>query len=87
MRFRHIGIIAFGLLLIAAPARAQSSLADVLSFLLIGLEVIAISTDWRLLAVGLAAIPLVLIARTLSVAGTGRPAGRSTRDVIASCFG
>ena len=38
-------------------------------FLLIGLEVIAISTDWRLLAVGLAAIPLVLIARTLSVAG------------------
>jgi CPA1 family monovalent cation:H+ antiporter len=36
-------------------------------FLLIGLEVIAISPDPRLLMAGLAAIPLVLIARTLSV--------------------
>lgn len=38
-------------------------------FLLIGLEVIAISADWRLLLIGLAAIPLVLVARALSVAG------------------
>ncbi|WP_443750248.1 cation:proton antiporter [Asticcacaulis solisilvae] len=38
-------------------------------FLLIGLEVIAISKDWRLLLIGLGAIPLVLCARALSVAG------------------
>lgn len=37
-------------------------------FLLIGLEVIAISSDWRLMVVGLVAIPLVLMARAMSVA-------------------
>lgn len=42
-------------------------LLNAVLFLLIGLEVIAISPDPRLIAVGLAAIPLVLIARTLSV--------------------
>lgn len=36
-------------------------------FLLIGLEVIAISKDIRLLAIGLAAIPMVLLARAVSV--------------------
>ena len=38
-------------------------------FLLIGLEVIAISSDVRLLLVGVLAIPLVLLARWVSVAG------------------
>jgi CPA1 family monovalent cation:H+ antiporter len=38
-------------------------------FVLIGLEVIAVPADWRLLALGVAAIPLVLLARALSVAG------------------
>jgi CPA1 family monovalent cation:H+ antiporter len=42
-------------------------LLNAILFLLIGLEVIAISTDPRLLVAGLAAIPLVLIARLLSV--------------------
>jgi len=37
-------------------------------FLMIGLEVIAISTDWRLIIVGAASIPLVLLSRALSVA-------------------
>ena len=36
-------------------------------FLLIGLEVIAIAPQWPLLAVGLASILLVLVARTISV--------------------
>ena len=36
-------------------------------FLLIGLEVVAISPDPRLLVAGVAAIPLVLAARALSV--------------------
>ncbi|MGA9659041.1 MAG: sodium:proton antiporter [Asticcacaulis sp.] len=36
-------------------------------FLLIGLEVIAVSRDWRLVVIGLASIPLVLAARTISV--------------------
>ena len=42
-------------------------LLNAILFLLIGLEVIAISPDPRLLVAGLAAIPLVLAARALSV--------------------
>ena len=42
-------------------------LLNAILFLLIGLEVIAISPDPRLLLAGLAAIPLVLAARALSV--------------------
>ncbi len=42
-------------------------LLNAILFLLIGLEVIAISPDPRLLVAGLAAIPLVLVARALSV--------------------
>lgn len=38
-------------------------------FLLIGLEVIAIPGDWRILIIAAAAIPLVLVARAASVAG------------------
>ncbi|MDH7974191.1 sodium:proton antiporter [Sphingomonas sp. AR_OL41] len=38
-------------------------------FLLIGLEVVTIPSDLRLLALGLCAIPLVLLARTFSVTG------------------
>ncbi len=38
-------------------------------FLLIGLEVVMISQDWRLILLGLATIPLVLLARTVSVLG------------------
>ena len=38
-------------------------------FLLIGLEVVVISQDWRLILLGLATIPLVLLARTVSVLG------------------
>lgn len=38
-------------------------------FLLIGLELVAVSRDLRLLLVGAAAIPLVLLARLISVAG------------------
>ncbi|MEP7005545.1 MAG: sodium:proton antiporter [Sphingomonas bacterium] len=38
-------------------------------FVLIGLEVVSIPADWRLLALGVAAIPLVLIARAASVIG------------------
>src|SRR3546814_5918078 len=40
---------------------------NALLFLLIGLEVVTIPSDPRLIALGAAAIPLVLIARTLSV--------------------
>jgi CPA1 family monovalent cation:H+ antiporter len=42
-------------------------LLNAILFLLIGLEVIAISPDPRLLVAGVAAIPLVLAARALSV--------------------
>jgi monovalent cation:H+ antiporter, CPA1 family len=42
-------------------------LLNAILFLLIGLEVIAISADSRLIAAGVAAIPLVLAARALSV--------------------
>jgi CPA1 family monovalent cation:H+ antiporter len=42
-------------------------LLNAILFLLIGLEVIAISPDPRLLVAGAAAIPLVLVARSLSV--------------------
>jgi len=42
-------------------------LLNAILFLLIGLEVIAISPDPRMLVAGLAAIPLVLIARALAV--------------------
>jgi CPA1 family monovalent cation:H+ antiporter len=42
-------------------------LLNAILFLLIGLEVIAVSPDPRFLAAGLAAIPLVLAARALSV--------------------
>lgn len=38
-------------------------------FLLIGLEVVVIPQDWRLIVLGIAAIPLVLLARTISVMG------------------
>ncbi|WP_156678163.1 cation:proton antiporter [Sphingomonas profundi] len=38
-------------------------------FLLIGLEVVTIPADSRLILLGLAAIPLVLVARTLAVVG------------------
>jgi CPA1 family monovalent cation:H+ antiporter len=38
-------------------------------FLLIGLEVIAVSTEFRVLALGLALIPVVVLARFLSVGG------------------
>lgn len=38
-------------------------------FVLIGLEVVTVPSDSRLLLLGLAAIPLVLLARTLSVVG------------------
>jgi CPA1 family monovalent cation:H+ antiporter len=38
-------------------------------FLLIGLEVVMISQDWRLILLGLATIPLVLLARAVSVLG------------------
>lgn len=38
-------------------------------FLLIGLEVVVIAQDWRLIVLGIAAIPLVLLARTISVMG------------------
>jgi len=51
-------------------------LLNAVLFLLIGLEVIAISPDPRLLVAGLAAIPLVLLARTIAVAaplGAMRP--------------
>jgi CPA1 family monovalent cation:H+ antiporter len=42
-------------------------LLNAILFLLIGLEVIAISSDSRFIVAGLAAIPLVLVARALSV--------------------
>ena len=38
-------------------------------FLLIGLEVVTIPADGRLIVLGLAAIPLVLVARGLAVLG------------------
>ena len=38
-------------------------------FLLIGLEVVTIPQDWRLIVLGVAAIPLVLLARSISVVG------------------
>lgn len=44
-------------------------LLNAVLFLLIGLEVVTISADLRLLVLGLAAIPLVLVARAVSVSG------------------
>lgn len=44
-------------------------LLNAVLFLLIGLEVVTVPSDYRLIALGVAAIPLILIARCISVLG------------------
>lgn len=46
----------------------MDEILNAILFLLIGLEVIAISPDWRLIMIGLVAVPLVMMARIISVA-------------------